>query len=57
MRSETLKETQRRYHAKLKIVTVHFPPAEYAIYDKLQGIAERSQKSVSAVVKEMIREL
>lgn len=57
MRSEALKETQKRYFSKLKRVTIHFSPSEEPLYNKLHERAERSNKSVSALVKDMIREL
>lgn len=56
-RSEALKATQARYQDKLKRVVIHFPPSEAPLYDKLQERAQTEQKSVNAVVKDLIREL
>lgn len=57
MRSEALKETQKRYFSKLKRVEIHFSPSEEPLYNKLHERAEREKKSVNAVIKDMIREL
>lgn len=57
MRSEALKETQKRYLSKLLRVGIYFSPEEKPLYDKLQERAVREQKSVNAVVKDLIREL
>ena len=57
MRSEALKETQKRYFSKLKRVEIQFSPSEEPLYNKLQERAEKEKKSVNAVVKDMIREL
>lgn len=56
-RSEALKATQRRHAEKLKRVEIQFSPSEATLYDKLQERAQREQKSVNAVVKDLIREL
>lgn len=56
MRSEALKETQRRYARTLRRVEVQFTPAESPLYDKLQSRAQEERKSVNAVIKDLIRE-
>ncbi len=57
MRTEALKETQKRHAAKLKRVEIQFSPSEAPLYDKLQERAKKEQKSVNAVIKGLIREL
>lgn len=57
MRSEALKETQKRYFSKLKRVEIQFSPSEEPLYNKLHKRAEQENKSVNAVIKDMIREL
>lgn len=57
MRSEALKEAQRRHAQKLKRVEIQFSPDEEHLYNKLQERAKKEQKSVNAVVKDLIREL
>ncbi len=54
-RSEALKASQKRHAEKIRRVELSFSASEMPLYDKLKEKAASEDKSVNAVVKELIK--